>query len=115
MTAIKAWVHAKKMVANIKKGADPDNTWYKCLMCDERDNNLIDVHFGIEQLRKHIIRYHRTTVNIYRDICNGLEWAERAVTRRFKHIMMNVHREDYDNQLWRAKGRSMAARTGSTG
>ena len=114
MTPINAWVHAKKMLANIKRGVDPDNTWYKCIMCDERDNNLIDVHFGIEQLSKHIIRYHRTTFNIYRDIYNGLEWADGAVTRRFKHIMMNVHREDYDNQLWRAKGRSMAARTGST-
>ena len=115
MTAIKAWVHAKKMVANIKRGVDPNNTWYKCLMCDERDNNLIDVHFGVEQIHRHIIKYHRTTVNIYRDICNGLEWAEKAVTRRFQHIMMNVHREDYDNQLWRAKGRSNAAKAGNTG
>ena len=84
-------------------------------MCDERDNNLIDIQFGVDRLHNHIMRYHRMTVDTYRDICNSLDWAERVVTRRFQHVMMNVHKEDYDNQLWKAKGRSMTARTGNTG
>ena len=106
---------AKRMLNRIKMGDDPNTTWYKCLVCDRWGDNLIDILFGVDQLHHHIVKYHRMKVSIYREICNSLDWADDVVTRRFQYVMMNMHEEEYDNQLWRAKGKSMAARNGNTG
>ena len=105
MTSLKAWASARKMVVKIRSGNDPNNTWYKCIMCGEHDNNLVDIHYGQDQLRNHINKSHRTTLNIYRDICNNnIGWVERQVTGRFQNIIRNVHRQDYDNQLRKIRG-----------
>jgi hypothetical protein len=112
MTAIRAWVHAKKMVGRIRRGYVPETIWYKCIACDEKTNNLIDIQFGRSQLHNHIRRFHRMTIPMYRDFCNSLEWTERVVTKRFQHILMNIHREDYDGQLVKTRRESIKARTG---
>ena len=105
MTSLKAWAQARKMVVKIRSGNDPECTWYKCIMCGEHDNNLVDIHYGQDQLKNHISKIHRTTLNIYRDICNNnIGWVERQVTRRFQNIIRNVHRQDYDNQLRKIRG-----------
>ena len=105
MTSLKAWASARKMVVKIRSGNDPNNTWYKCIMCGEHDNNLVDIHYGQDQLKNHINKSHRTTLSIYRDICNNnIGWVERQVTGRFQNIIRNVHRQDYDNQLRKIRG-----------
>ena len=105
MTSLKAWATARKMVVKIRSGNDPNNTWYKCIMCGEHDNNLVDIHYGQDQLKNHINKSHRTTLSIYRDICNNnIGWVERQVTGRFQNIIRNVHRQDYDNQLRKIRG-----------
>ena len=114
MTSLKAWAQARKMVVKIRNGNDQDHTWYKCVLCDVEDNNLMDIHYGQDQLRDHISRGHKTTIDIYQDICNNnIGWVERRVTRRFQNIIKNVHRPDYDNQLRKIRGGSrMAYRVG---
>ena len=98
------------MVVKIRNGNDQDHTWYKCVLCDVEDNNLVDIHYGQDQLRDHISRGHRTTIDIYQDICNNnIGWVERRVTRRFQNIIKNVHRPDYDNQLRKIRGGSRTA------
>ena len=113
MTVRRALVHAKKMMGRIKRGYVPETIWYKCIMCDEKPNDLVDIYFGMSQLNNHVRSFHGVMIARYTEICNGLEWFEWVVTQRFQQVLMNVYRDDVDGQLQRIKREAIWAKTGT--
>ena len=112
MTALRAWAHARKLLGRMRRGTAPETVWYKCVICDDKSGSLTDIHFGRQQRNKHITEYHRMAVGTFEETCNNLDWFDRKVTERFKQILMNIHRDDYDDQLSKMRRRSIMERTG---
>ena len=101
MNPNKAFVRARQMLNKINTGKDPQNTWFKCLLCDKWSDDLIDILFEHNELKDHIENYHKTSVRIYRKIYDRVSWTDEVVLRRFQNVLMNAHDEEYDYQLWR--------------
>ena len=113
MTPLRAWVHTRKLLERMRTGTAPDTVWYKCVICDDKTSSLANIHFGRRQRNNHITKYHRMTVEIFEEICgNRVDWCNRKMVERFKQILMNVHRDDYDDQLTKIRRRSIMERTG---
>ena len=111
MTNLKAWADAKKLARRMKSELATETIWFKCIACDDTMSSLTDIQFGKHQRNMHITRYHRMTVEIYDEICgNKATWCEKQIIRRFKQILMNVHKEDYDNRLAEIRRKSLMER-----
>jgi hypothetical protein len=112
MTGSRAWIHARRLLGRMKRGIAPETVWYKCIICDDKFSSLTDIHFGRHQLYKHVTGHHRVEVRMYEETCNSLDWFDEKVTERFKQILMNIHRDDYDDQLSKIRRSSIMERTG---
>ena len=101
MTRGQALVRAKQMLNMIIEGKNTLNIWFKCIICDRWSDDLGDIQFGHDEMKEHIIKYHRTTVEIYQEMYDKCTWKNEVILRRFQNILMNKHDEEYDYQLWR--------------
>jgi hypothetical protein len=115
MTPLRAWVHARKLSNRMKSQIAPETVWHKCIICDDKTSSLVDIQFGRHQRNIHIKRYHRMTVKIYDEICGTRTlWCEQQVVQRFKQILMNVHKDDYEDRLTEIRRKSLLERKART-
>ena len=112
MTENRALKHARILWRNMISNVSTEEVWFKCVFCGNSDkSNLSDMHYGKYQRDAHVAMHHRVEVRTYKEICGTrAELCEKWVTDRFRHILLNLHKDEYDDQLAEIKRTSIRER-----